>query len=152
MGILVLIPIRTSLDTLQSDRFELVTRRRGHSAVLSSLDSALSLPLVVKLNTVLTRDFNLHELLPFVRLTRDRPLAVRFIEFMPFSGNSWDTQRMVPYNEALALLRQEFGSDLQQLEAEDNDGTSKRWKIKGWAGEIGFISSMVRSIVPAKPL
>ena len=52
---------------------------------------------------------------------------------------------MVPYNEALSLLKEEFGDELVHVVDEEGvgDGTSKRWKVRGWAGEIGFISSMV---------
>ena len=98
----------------------------------------------VKINNVLTRSTNLSELTDFVRLTQHHPISVRFIEFMPFSGNKWDKDEMVPYDEALGIIKGEFGDDnVVQLQNEDGDGTSKRWKIKGWKGEIGFISSMV---------
>jgi len=158
--------LNLSLDTLDEQKFEEITRRRGHGAVLASLRRALSLlrpeeasssalgrpsktafppsPALqsVKLNVVLTRDVNLSEMLDFVRLTENERMSVRFIEFMPFSGNEWDKQKMVPYNEALSVLRDEYGTDLEQVEDADGDGTSKRWKVRGWKGEIGFISSM----------
>ena len=123
---------------------------------MKSLDTALSLlrPSAlsewqpglqsVKINNVLTRSTNLSELTDFVRLTQHHPISVRFIEFMPFSGNKWDKDEMVPYDEALGVIKREFGENsVVQLANEDGDGTSKRWKIKGWKGEIGFISSMV---------
>ncbi|KAJ9112713.1 hypothetical protein QFC22_006215 [Naganishia vaughanmartiniae] len=143
-----------SLDTLDEDKFERITRRKGHSAVMKTLDTALSLlrppPSTwqpglqsVKINNVLTRSSNLDELVDFVRLTQKHPISVRFIEFMPFSGNKWDKDEMVPYDEALGIIRREFGADnVVPISNEDGDGTSKRWRIKGWKGEIGFISSM----------
>jgi molybdenum cofactor biosynthesis enzyme MoaA len=145
-----------SLDTLDEEKFERITRRKGHSAVMKTLDTALSLlrppsstwqPGLqsVKINNVLTRSSNLNELVDFVRLTEAHPISVRFIEFMPFSGNKWDKDEMVPYDEALGVIRKEFGAEnVVPLTNEDGDGTSKRWRIKGWKGEIGFISSMVR--------
>ena len=65
-----------------------MTRRNGHDAVLRSLDVALSHPGLkkVKLNVVVVRGLNDSEVLDFVALTKDRPLSVRFIEFMPFTG------------------------------------------------------------------
>ncbi|KAJ9107202.1 hypothetical protein QFC19_002862 [Naganishia cerealis] len=123
---------------------------------MKSLDTALSLLRTpsstwqpglqsVKINNVLTRSSNLSELVDFVRLTQAHPISVRFIEFMPFSGNKWDRDEMVPYDEALGIIRREFGAEnVVPLSNEDGDGTSKRWRIKGWKGEIGFISSMVR--------
>ncbi len=62
------------------------------------------------------------------------------------AGNAWDKHRLVPYAEALGLLRAEHGDALQALPVQDGDGTSKRWKVEGWAGEVGFISSMVRRV------
>ena len=66
-----------------------MTRRRGHEAVLKALSTALSLPLLsVKLNVVVIKGLNDHEVLDFVELTRDQSISVRFIEFMPFTGSS----------------------------------------------------------------
>jgi cyclic pyranopterin phosphate synthase len=68
-------------------KFERITRRRGHSAVLKTLDLALTLPLVaIKVNVVVIRDVNDAEVLDFVEMTKSMPISVRFIEFMPFTG------------------------------------------------------------------
>ena len=77
-----------SLDTLDPFKFEIMTRRPGHDAVLRSLSTALSLPglVAVKLNMVVVKGLNDHEILDFVEMTRDQQLSVRFIEFMPFTG------------------------------------------------------------------
>lgn len=76
-----------SLDTLDPFKFEIMTRRRGHEAVLRSLDMAIASPeLETKLNVVVVKGLNDHEVLDFADLTREKPLSVRFIEFMPFTG------------------------------------------------------------------
>jgi cyclic pyranopterin phosphate synthase len=68
-------------------KFERITRRRGHNAVLKTLDLALTLPLVaIKVNVVVIRDVNDAEVLDFVEMTKNMPISVRFIEFMPFTG------------------------------------------------------------------
>lgn len=78
---------RLSLDTLDPFKFEIMTRRRGHEAVLRSLDMALAAPeLETKLNVVVVKGLNDHEVLDFIALTQHRPVSVRFIEFMPFTG------------------------------------------------------------------
>jgi len=78
-----------SLDTLDPFKFELMTRRRGHDAVLKSLDVALRSPLAsVKLNAVIIKGLNDSEILDFVNLTKDKRISVRFIEFMPFTGTT----------------------------------------------------------------
>jgi len=77
----------TSLDTLDPFKFELITRRRGHDAVLKSLNVALESNLAaVKLNVVVIKGLNDSEVLDFVEMTKDQPISVRFIEFMPFTG------------------------------------------------------------------
>jgi molybdenum cofactor biosynthesis enzyme MoaA len=77
-----------SLDTLDPFKFEFMTRRRGHDAVLRSLDIALASPFLksVKLNVVVIKGLNDSEVLEFVEMTRNTSLSVRFIEFMPFTG------------------------------------------------------------------
>lgn len=74
--------LNLSLDTLDPFAFELITRRRGHEAVLRALDMALDDPRLqsVKLNVVVMKDLNEREILDFVKLTVDRNLSVRFIE------------------------------------------------------------------------
>ncbi|KAG9010536.1 hypothetical protein FRB90_007781, partial [Tulasnella sp. 427] len=96
--------LNLSLDTLNPVKFEAVTRRRGHEAVMRSLDTALSLLSPsskgvglrrVKLNVVVVKGVNDDEVMAFLELTRHQDLSVRFIEFMPFSGNNWGKDRLV---------------------------------------------------------
>ena len=76
-----------SLDTLDPFKFEIMTRRMGHEAVLRSVDVALASSLSsVKLNVVVIKGLNDAEVLDFVELTKTKALSVRFIEFMPFTG------------------------------------------------------------------
>jgi GTP 3',8-cyclase len=76
-----------SLDTLDPFKFELMTRRQGHDAVLKCLDVALASSLEsIKLNVVVVRGLNDSEVLDFVEMTRETRLSIRFIEFMPFTG------------------------------------------------------------------
>lgn len=79
-----------SLDTLDPFKFEIMTRRPGHAAVLKALDVAMSCSGLqsVKLNVVVIRGLNDSEVLDFVDLTRHQRLWVRFIEFMPFTGKA----------------------------------------------------------------
>lgn len=50
------------------------------------------------------RGLNDDEVCDFVELTRDRPINVRFIEFMPFDGNVWDSKKMVSYAELMTAV------------------------------------------------
>lgn len=50
------------------------------------------------------RGFNDDEICDFVELTREKPINVRFIEFMPFDGNVWNSKKLVPYYEMLDIV------------------------------------------------
>ncbi|CAK5280322.1 unnamed protein product [Mycena citricolor] len=132
--------LNLSLDTLDEFRFELMTRRRGLHAVLRSLDTALELLPFVKLNVVVVKGLNDAEVLDFVAMTKDRPISVRFIEFMPFTGNKWDAQKMIPSAELLQAITSQHPT-VTRAPDELND-TARTWTIPGYAGSFGFISSM----------
>lgn len=148
------------MDTLDPFKFEIMTRRPGHDAVLRALEVALASPLrSVKLNAVVIKGLNDHEVLDFVEMTRDRPLSVRFIEFMPFTGththdtcsrdeilsqlmpgNKWDKAKMVPSSELLSRIQTKYPA-VTKASDEHND-TARNYIIPGHRGSIGFISSM----------
>lgn len=67
--------------------------------------------------------FNDDELVDFVNLTKDRPIDVRFIEYMPFQGNKWNENRMVSFDTMKKIIRDVY-PDLRRLPNEYND-TSK---------------------------
>ncbi|KAE8269484.1 hypothetical protein A4X09_0g2858 [Tilletia walkeri] len=134
--------LNLSLDTLDPFKFEFMTRRRGFEAVIRSLDKALELGMEsVKLNVVVLKGVNDgQDVLDFVQFTRDKPVTVRFIEYMPFDGNKWQMGKLVSYRDLLDRIQHKFGP-LERLRDDDND-TSKGWRVPGFAGSIGFITSM----------
>ena len=113
--------INISLDTLIPAKFELISRRRGLHLVLKSIDAALALQYrPLKINCVLMKGLNDDELADFVQLTKDRCVDVRFIEFMPFSGNKWGRGKFVPYQHMLATIRRRW-PDIVKIENEPHD-------------------------------
>lgn len=86
------------------------------------------------------KDFNDDEITDFVKLTEDKNIDVRFIEYMPFDGNRWSNEKMVPYQKMLELIKEKF-VDVIRLNDEANS-TSKSYKISGFQGKFGFITSM----------
>lgn len=89
--------INISLDTLNRLKYEQITRRKGFDRVLAGIDLAIQLGFTPKVNCVVMKKFNDQELCDFVEFTKDRDVDVRFIEYMPFTGNKWDTEKMVTY-------------------------------------------------------
>ncbi|TFK77442.1 molybdenum cofactor biosynthesis prote [Pluteus cervinus] len=132
--------LNLSLDTLDPFKFEMITRRRGHDAVLKALDVALASNLKsVKLNVVVVKGLNEAEVPDFVGLTKDNDLSVRFIEFMPFTGNKWDKAKMIPSSQ---LLDQISGRLTPIRTPDEPNDTARSWRIPGYRGTFGFISSM----------
>ncbi|KAM9708535.1 uncharacterized protein ACNS7B_000804 isoform 2-T2 [Menidia menidia] len=133
--------INISLDSLVPAKFEFIVRRKGFHKVMEGIDKAVEIGYnPVKINCVVMRGLNEDELLDFVALTETRPLDVRFIEYMPFDGNKWNFKKMVSYQEMLDRIRQQW-PDLQMLEAAHAD-TAKAFKVPGFKGQLGFITSM----------
>ncbi|KAM9195786.1 molybdenum cofactor biosynthesis protein 1 isoform 3-T3 [Mergus octosetaceus] len=94
----------------------------------------------VKVNCVVMRGFNEDELLGFVEFTKDLPLDVRFIEYMPFDGNKWNFKKMVSYKEMLDTIKQRW-PELEKLPCEASS-TAKSYKVPHFQGQISFITSM----------
>ncbi|CAG2109957.1 unnamed protein product [Medioppia subpectinata] len=133
--------INISLDTLDATKYEIITRRKGWHRVMRAIDTCLSAGFdSIKLNCVVIKGFNDTELPAFVDLTRDRPLDVRFIEYMPFDGNRWASEKMVTYREMLAAVSDKHPT-VRRLEPSLNE-TAKAYKVDGFRGQIGFITSM----------
>nr|CAD7452305.1 unnamed protein product [Timema tahoe] len=133
--------LNVSLDTLRPARYDQITRRKGYERVRAGIDLALQLGYSpVKVNVVLMRNFNDDEICDFVQLTEDRNLDIRFIEYMPFSGNKWDYEKMVPFKEMVDKIQGQW-PDLYAMANGPND-TSKAFKVPGFQGQVGFITSM----------
>jgi len=134
--------LNLSLDTLDPFKFEIMTRRQGHETVLRTLDLAVQLPGIqsVKLNAVIMKGVNNNEILDFVQLTRDKPVSVRFIEFMPFTGNKWNKDKLVKSSELLAHIKGAHVG-IRKLSDEVND-TARSFQVDGHRGTFAFISSM----------
>uniref|UniRef100_A0ACD5Z4W4 Uncharacterized protein n=2 Tax=Avena sativa TaxID=4498 RepID=A0ACD5Z4W4_AVESA len=133
--------LNISLDTLIPAKFEFMTRRKGHSRVMESIDTAIELGYdPVKVNCVVMRGMNDDEICDFVELTRHKPINIRFIEFMPFDGNVWNAKKLVPYAEILDKVRQHF-KGVERLQDHPSE-TAKNFKIDGHVGTISFITSM----------
>lgn len=131
--------INISLDTLREDRFTLITRRPLFSHVITNIQKALLKNLRVKVNVVVMRGINEDEINDFVEWTRDVPIHIRFIEFMPFSGNHWSSRKVVSLADILSAIQSNY--TFHALNADVHD-TAKIYKITGHAGTFGVISTM----------
>ena len=132
--------ISFSLDSLDRENFKKMTGRDGLDELLAAIAQAVELGFgSVKINAVVIRDLNDHEIEALGRFARDENLILRFIEFMPLdSGRAWQKEHVVPGAEILERLQAAF--ELEPLEMEHASATAKRWRFKTGTGEIGLIT------------
>ena len=133
--------LTVSLDTLQPNRFEQLSKRNAHHQVLLGIDAAaqagFSKPL--KLDTVVIRGLNEDELPALLRFAKERNAEIRFIEYMDVAGAlHWSAQQVVPQQEMLLLLERHFGP-ISPLE-EKLAAPAKRYRLSDGT-TFGIIAS-----------
>jgi len=131
--------LNISLDTLQKDRFLLMTRRDQFEKVRSNIDLMLELGIHVKVNVVVMKGLNDEEINDFIEWTKLQPVHIRFIEFMPFSGNRWDSAKVMTWQEILSRVSDVY--DVLPLDREKHD-TAKKYIVPGHQGTFAVISTM----------
>ena len=130
--------INISLDSLNADNFARITRRPVFENVLHTILSARDLGFQVKINTVLMRGVNDHELIDFLRFSEQEGIEVRFLEEMKIGQACTNQQRhFLSADEAITRLKEV--ATLQQV-AVDFDSTSFNYVTEN-GGQIGFIAS-----------
>jgi cyclic pyranopterin phosphate synthase len=133
--------INLSLDTLQAARFEAITRRPGLDKVLTAIDLAIEQGFApLKINCVVMKGVNEDELVDFVAMTETMPVSIRFIEYMPFSGNGWSDDYFVPWSDMRDEIERKYGELV--LVPGRPSATAKEFRVPNFTGAIGFISSM----------
>lgn len=132
--------INISLDTLKRDRFREITRRDLFDDVITGIDEALAVGMApVKLNVVLIKGVNDDEVIDFVEMTRDRPLSVRFIEFMPTSRTSeWARDKIIPAGTIVSEIEKVY--PLTPVHDRLGAGPSVDYRAADFRGTIGLIT------------
>lgn len=131
--------VNVSLDTLQRDKFFELTKRDEFEIVRKAIDLLLQRNFRVKVNAVLLRGKNEDEIEEFIAWSEREPVHVRFIEFMPFNGNDWGWDQILPFH--LVLERAGARFDLEKVHDDPND-TARAYRVRGGQGTFGVIASM----------
>jgi cyclic pyranopterin phosphate synthase len=134
--------LNISLDTLRPERFKEITGADCFDRVWAGINMACDKGFSpVKINMVAMRGINDDELVDFARLSLERNLQVRYIEFMPI-GNSavWGKEKYIPSAEIMDKLK--ILGELEPVAQRHMDGPAKVYKIPGSKGSIGFISPL----------
>jgi len=134
--------INVSLDSLDREKFQQITRRDFLDRVLAGLDEAERVGFSpLKVNAVAMRDFTEEELLSFARLARERPFEVRFIEFMPLDAdNIWERGKILSGREIVERISAVY--PLERVSVESSSDPATRYRFVDGTGEIGIIASV----------
>ncbi|SDI37052.1 GTP 3',8-cyclase MoaA [Propionivibrio dicarboxylicus] len=138
--------LTVSLDALSEPTFRRITDAAASvGTVLDGIAAAQAVGLApVKVNTVVQRGVNEHEILPLVRYFRNTGVIVRFIEFMDVGNrNQWRLDDVVSARDILARIDQEI--PIQPLSARHHGEVAKRWAFADGSGEIGVIASVTQA-------
>ncbi len=98
----------------------------------------------IKVNMVVKRGTNDHEIVAMARRFRGTPIVLRFIEFMDVGAtNGWRMDEVLPSAQVIARLNDEF--PLEAIGASQPGETAQRWRYRDGGGEIGVISSVTQA-------
>lgn len=134
--------LNISLDSLQEDKVNRISRRNYFDRIQKNIDEALARNFKVKLNCVLMKDENDDEIIDFIELTKEKNIGIRFIEFMPFDGNQWNWSKTVSYKSILEKVKSQYGEIGIEPAHEGPNSTSRNFRIKNYTGDFGIISSV----------
>lgn len=136
--------VNISLDSLQTEAFHRITRGGKLENTLIGMRAAYEAGLTpVKINVVLLKEINDGEIADFARLTLQEDIHVRFIEFMPITGDCHDWKKhFQPIDVAMAHCA--AIAPLVAVESPENGGPARYFRFKGGKGKLGFISPLSR--------
>lgn len=136
--------INLSLDTLDKERFFQITRRDEYDKVIKCMYDMLDRGFEVKINCVVMAGVNDQDIIPFMELTKEVPISVRFIEEMPFNGEGKEAGHLIwNYKKILEKIESAY-SEVQKLPDPPNS-TSYNYQIKDHKGDFGIIAAYSRT-------
>ena len=135
--------LNISLDTLDRQRFQQMTRRDELHNVLEGIEAAKQAGFdPVKINTVVERGVNSDEIVDLARFGRDFGVEVRFIEFMPLdASDEWQRTKVVSQDEVVAAVSAVW--PLEQVPAR-GAAPADRWRYLDGAGMVGVIPTVTK--------
>ncbi len=132
--------INVSLDTTDRNKFFDITGKNAFDKIFDNIRLLMDKGLHPKINVVLIKGMNDNEIKYFVNWTKDLPVHIRFIEYMPFEANRWNFNNVVSLDDILNTLQQD---DLEIIKLNDKPhSTSKSFQIKDYKGTFAVISTV----------
>lgn len=135
--------LNVSLDSINPEVFEKITRRKGLDKVLAGIDAAREAGFEkIRLNAVSIKGISESEIVPLTAYARQNNLELRFIEFMPLDADeAWNSERVLSGTEVLRILEQQFGA-LEPTERIDPQQPAVDYRFVDGQGVVGFINSV----------
>lgn len=131
--------LNISLDTLNKSKFISITGKDLFDETISAINKAIETGFrSLKINMVVIKNVNDDELLSFIEYFKSFPISLRFIEYMPFTGNGWNDSKFLSWNE----MKSEIIKKYNLIEIENDGKISKDYLIENAQLKIGFISSI----------
>lgn len=137
--------LNISLDALSKETFGKMNGRGvSPDVILQNIDYAQSLGFTVKVNMVVQKGVNDHEVVPMAAYFKERAITLRFIEFMDVgTDNGWSFKQVVTKGELLDRLRET--EELISAESAYFGEVAGRYRYKDAKAEVGFIPSVSES-------
>ena len=134
--------VSISLDSLNDELFGKINGRGvSVKTVLDGIDAAATAGLNVKINMVVKRGMNDHEIIPMAKYFRDKGHILRFIEFMDVgNSNKWNLQDVYPKKQIIEDIHQVM--PIEAIEPNYTGEVATRYRYIGADEEIGVISSV----------
>ncbi len=136
--------VNLSLDTLNRERFRQITRRDYFDDVLKTFHRLIDSEIPLRLNCVVMDGVNTDDILPLAQLSKDYPVAVRFIEEMPFNGQYQNNSTIKWNAQKILETLQAAYPDMQPQEGETS-ATAQNYRISGHKGSVGIIAGFTRT-------
>lgn len=131
--------INVSLDSLDAKNFHTITGHDRLHRVLDGLHAALDAGIKnVKVNTVYMKGVNDHEVNAFIKLTRDMPVSVRFIELMETGEHARFFKKH--HKPVMNILKENLTSDWTRIAKPADAGPSQDYMHSDYKGSVGLIA------------
>lgn len=137
--------LNISLDALNEETFQRISRRRGLAKILDGIQAAIQAGFTrIRLNAVAIRGITESEIIPLAEYARQHRLELRFIEFMPLDADqAWQRALVLKGEEIRALLEEHFGP-LQPAPRSDPAQPAVDFFYADGQGKVGFINPVTQ--------
>jgi cyclic pyranopterin phosphate synthase len=133
--------LNISIDTLDEDVFQKITRREGLHKTIEGIDAAIDCGFEsVKLNALAIRGITENEVVRLVEFALSRGVTLRFIEFMPLdTDRAWKKENVLTGDMLLSIVCEHFG-EVDEVPRPDPSQPAEEFSIE--SGRLGIIRSV----------